>query len=67
MQKPWIIASVGKGRAATLSNTSLPRRMKAFASSALASVVNSSMSAPAAKPFSFAETIARPLGGIDTR
>src|SRR5258706_8577401 len=67
MQKPWIIATVGKGSAAILSNTSLPRLTNAIASSALFNAVNSSMSAPAAKPLSFAERMARPLGGIDAR
>ena len=43
-----------------MSNTSLPSVMKAHASSASFMLVNSSMSAPAAKPLSFAEVIARP-------
>jgi hypothetical protein len=67
MQKPWIIASVGKGSAAILSKTTLPSVVKAIACSALAIVVNSSMSAPAAKPFSLAERMASPLGGMAAR
>src|SRR6187200_916046 len=67
MQKPWTIATVGKGRREILSNTSLPSIRKALASSALASCVNSSMSAPAAKPLSLADRIASPLGGMPAR
>ena len=62
MQKPWISATVGKGNASTWSNTTLPSVVNANASSAVLSVVNSSMSAPAAKPFSFADKMARPFG-----
>ncbi len=67
MQKPWIIASVGKGNAAILSKTTLPSVVNAIACSALEIVVNSSMSAPAAKPFSLAERMASPLGGMAAR
>ena len=41
--------------------------VKAIACSALEIVVNSSMSAPAAKPLSLAERMASPLGGIAAR
>src|SRR4051812_28429671 len=67
MQKPCTSATVGKGSAATWSKTSLPRRVKANASSGSFSRVNSSMSAPAAKPFSLADRMARPVGGMERR
>jgi len=67
MQKPCTSATVGKGSASMASKTSLPSTVKAIASSASLSRVNSSMSAPAAKPLSFAERIASPLGGIAAR
>src|SRR5687767_11262833 len=67
MQKPCTIATVGKARRSILSNTSLPSARNAIAASASFNLVNSSMSAPAAKPFSFEERIASPFGGIPAR
>src|SRR5690606_19847791 len=67
MQKPWTSATVGKGSEAMSSKASLPRSTKAHASSASLRRMNSSMSAPAAKPFSLAEWITRPLGGVARR
>src|SRR5258707_9336576 len=67
MKRRWTNATVGKGSPGFLSNPSWPSRVRAIAWWASFSFVNSSMSAPAAKPLSLADRIARPLGGIVAR
>src|SRR5258706_5552363 len=61
MQKPLIIAVVGKGSSESSWNTSQPSLTNAIASCGDLKRVNSSTSAPAMKP-SFAERMIRPLG-----
>src|SRR5712671_1869028 len=61
MQKPLIMAVVGKGRSCSFWNVSQPRRVKAIASAALLKLANSWISAPAMK-LSFADRMTRPLG-----
>src|ERR1017187_9794935 len=55
MQKPFTMASVGKGSAAMTWNMSQPRRMMAMPSSILFARAKSLMSAPAMKPESLPE------------
>ena len=62
MQKPFTSASVGKGRAASLLYRSQPRFTMRIASSASLILVNSSTSAPATNPDSFAERMTSPRG-----
>src|SRR5215831_15060362 len=62
MQKPFTSASVGKGRAASLLYRSQPRFTMRIASSASLILVNSSTSAPATNPDSFAERTTSPRG-----
>src|SRR5438105_8083365 len=61
MQKPLIIAVVGKGRSCSCWNVSQPSLTSDIMSSADSNFVNSSTSAPATKP-SFAEQMLRPRG-----